>query len=259
VTSALLIGAGGLLGASLARELSVAGWRIAPLYRGDALPSGRFDLVLDCNGDARRFWCNRHPAGSFEANVASVMQRLAGLSFGQYVYFSTVDVYGPNRADPAKSTEESPLPTGELDIYAFHKQLAESLVRFHAENWLILRLGTLIGPGLKKNPVFDAIKGDPIRMEPDSTLSLVRSVFVAKALKILVGQGAEGIWNLAGSPITVSAILDTVGRAPTWHEERISLAYAVNVAKISALTDHPSSQAMLEQYLREDCGEACMS
>ncbi|OAN50294.1 hypothetical protein A6A04_02530 [Paramagnetospirillum marisnigri] len=250
-----VVGAGGFLGGFLAQSLRDAGHEVLALGRGDPLPTEPVDVLVDCNGDARRFWANANPAASFAANVASVAARATAGLADRYVFMSTMDVYGKGCRAPASSGEDAVIEPSGLDVYAFHKFLAEQLVARHAARSLILRLGTLIGPGLKKNPVFDAINGNPIRQTPDSTLSLVDLAHVAKALAMLLEMGDEGVYNVtAAAPITIRRMLDVVAGAhgrpsPDFHAELLHTDYDISIEKLSALMTMPDSETMLKASL----------
>lgn len=252
----VVIGAGGFLGGFLAARWEQAGRTVIRVGRDDSLPA-EADMVVDCNGDGRRFWANQNPAASFAANVAPVMARTASIRHRLYVLASTVDIYGRGRESQATSAETATIDPAGLDVYGFHKYLAEQLVAHHAESFLILRLGTLIGPGLRKNPVFDALNGQPIRQTLDSTLHLLHLDVLGDRLDAILAAGGQGIFNIsAAAPITVGRLLEMVaarqGRTIqdfTMHPELITTRYDVNIDKVAALGMVPTAEAMLAAYL----------
>ena len=71
-----------------------------------------------------------------------------------YVHCSTVDVY-PNTDSYRQTKESYPIAQAFLNTYGVHKWLVERLAEKYTENFLILRLGTVIGTNLKKGPLFD--------------------------------------------------------------------------------------------------------
>lgn len=252
----VVIGAGGFLGGFLAARWERAGHAVIRIGRDDPLPA-EADLVVDCNGDGRRFWANQNPAASFAANVTPVMARAASIRHRLYVLASTVDIYGRGRESQATSAETATIDPAQLDIYGFHKYLAEQVVARHAESFLILRLGTLIGPGLRKNPVFDALNGQPIRQTLDSTLHLLHLDVLGDRLDAILAAGSRGIFNIsAAAPITIGHLVEMMaarlGRAATdftMHSELITTRYDINIDKVAALGAMPTSEAMLAAYL----------
>lgn len=257
----VVIGAHGFLGSAISDALGQAGHQIVPVGRGDPFPVGQFDLVVDCAGDARRFYCNNHPRHAFDANVSPVLDRVLGINAGLYVFASTVDVYGAGKASPATSIEESVIHASELDGYSFSKFLAEHLVARHARRALILRLGTLIGPNLRKNPIFDALNGHPLRIGEATSLSLVDTRFVAQALLALLDARVDGTINITGQgKVRTADILELTkkyfpGQNLSFHSEREDFHYDVAVGRLARHLPVPTGIAMLERFMTEQVGK----
>ena len=120
-----------------------------------------------------------------------------------------------------------------------------------------MRGGTLIGPGLRKNPVFDALHGDLIRQTPESTLSLITLEKLTQVLEHLLDAGAEGTYNVTASKaVDVATMLARVGealggddKAPAFHDELLTTDYDISIEKISTHVLLPDSETMLTQYL----------
>lgn len=252
-----VIGARGFLGRAVADAARRAGHEVAPVLRDTPLPEEAFGAVIDCNGDARRFWAERNPLDSLEANVRSVVRRLLGLDFRIYVFISTIDVYGTAAGDRAATHEEETLVPEAMVTYGFHKYLAELAVRHHAPDWLILRLGTLIGPGLKKNPIFDALAGAPVRQTPDSTLSLVDLDHATRAIQVLLDAGAHGVFNVtASASIRVDDALSRIAAATgrrteeiAYHPDGLETRYDIAIDRLAPYLTMPDSQTMLDRFL----------
>lgn len=255
-----VIGAGGFVGGALLGALRDAGGDCIGLRRADPLPTDPVDIVVDCNGEGRRFWSNQNPDESYRRSVATVEDRLHQLNAGIYVYVSTVDVYGEGCARPATSTEDTAIDVEALDTYGRHKFMAECMVLDKAPRPLVLRCATLIGPGLRKNPVYDLMHDASLRMTADSTLSLVHTETLSRAVQVLLEASQQGVYNIAASqPMTVPAVRDMVARARgvdpdamPEHAERITTTYDLNVEKISAWIDMPTSEAALAAFLERD-------
>jgi len=253
----IIVGAGGFAGGFLSDHFRRAGYEVVPIGRSTPLPETPADVVIDCNGDARRFWANENPDESYRVNVLSTAERVARLRYRKYVYLSTIDVYGPARSEPARNTEESPIAVDALDAYGLHKHLAEEAVRAKATDHLILRAGTLLGPGLKKNPVFDALDGAPIRQTLDSTISLITLRRFAEALHRLLERDAGGIFNVtASTSVDVATMLRRVDEAlgrnagsHAFHDDLLTTDYDITTDKVSAYLDLVDSETMLCEYL----------
>ncbi len=250
-----IAGAAGFIGLFLARSLERRGATVVPLGRADPLPEDHFDAVVDANGDSRRFWANENPHESFQANVLSVSERMDRIRCGTYLYLSTIDVYGSRRGDKAENHEHASIDGLELETYGLHKWMAERIVLRQAERPLILRLGTVIGPGLKKNPVFDACNGGIIRQTPYSTLSLIDLATVEAVVWRLLDGGEWGIFNATSrESVTVQRALElvtgTTGRSEYEYDDALlTTDYAINVDRLAALMPLPTAEEVLQGYL----------
>lgn len=252
-----IIGAGGFVGGGLFRCFDDGTNHCLAVNRGDPLPDGHVDIVIDCNGEGRRFWSNENPLGSFRASVQSVAERVMSIDTDVYVYISTVDVYGAARAERSLCGEEAVIDIDRLDTYGAHKFLAETLVRKHATRPLILRCGTLIGDGLKKNPVWDLLHGSPLRMTPDSTISLLGLAGLEAALRALLQADETGIFNVAASAsVSVDEVRDIIAKYRALaasvmpvHNDLITAHYDVNLDKLGAYVNLPTSAQALQTYL----------
>jgi len=253
----VVVGAGGFVGGYLRSHFAGAGHGVLPVGRATPLPKDAVDVVVDCNGDARRFWANENPHHSYRVTVESTVTRLAALRCRRYVYLSSVDVYGVARADRRANREDRPVSLDGLETYGLHKFQAEQAVRDRADRPLLLRVGTIIGPKLKKNPVYDAINGYPIHQTPESTLTLITLAKLAEAIDRLLAADAIGTFNVtASASITIAGMLarvaESLGRPAAdiaFAAELLTTAYDISVDKLAALMVLPDSAAMLADYL----------
>ncbi len=138
-----------------------------------------YDILINTNGSSTKYLADKNPRLDFTLNVRSVVDSLHDFKFRLYVYLSSIDVYN-NVSDPSQNHEEVPIDSVKLSNYGFHKYLAELAVRKYAVDWLIFRLGGMVGKGLKKNPIFDLIHGQPLRVHPDSAYQYINTDDVAR-------------------------------------------------------------------------------
>ena len=154
----IVIGATGLIGTSVCQFLKNKGYTPIEIHSKiyENYVGCQARVLINCNGSSYRYHAKQNPKFDFDANVQSVKNTLFDFDYELYVYCSTVDVYP--RTDSYLQTEEStPIAPSVLHPYGFHKWLAERLIEKYAENFLILRLGTVIGPNLKRGPIFDIL------------------------------------------------------------------------------------------------------
>lgn len=250
----LVIGDTGLIGAALCAHLRQTGASVVGVHTATYAEclGLRARVVINSNGNTYRFRANQDPRWDFEASVATVQRSLFDVQAEVYVYLSTVDVY-PVREDPARNDESTPINPQALDVYGFHKWLAERLVERFAPRSVICRVGTVIGEGLRKGPVYDALQGEPLHLAPESELTFIDTATVARAvMAVLAAHPEHDIVNVTG---TGSARLcDVAARLPAPLRaapgaERLVRRYHVNNAKLARFMPVPTSQEALMRYL----------
>lgn len=177
--AALVTGAAGFIGSTLATMLVRAGVRVHGIDRSEAPPPLRpyvswtsADLsaeipasveippeVFHCAGSGVVGASFDDPAGDFTANVATtarLLERVASRPETRVVLVSSAAVYGSQAVLPIK--EDAPL--APASPYGEHKRQAEELLRQYARkvglNGVIVRLFSIYGPGLRKQLLWDA-------------------------------------------------------------------------------------------------------
>ncbi|MEO0820956.1 MAG: pyridine nucleotide transhydrogenase [Pseudomonadota bacterium] len=143
-----LIGHSGFVGSTLLRQRS-----FDALYRSSTIAEidGQdFDLVVCAGAPAQKWIANRDPAADAE-KLDALMRRLAAMSCRRFVLVSTVDVFkAPAGADEATEPEAE-----GLHAYGLNRLRLERFVAERFPGALILRLPGLVGPGLRKNVIYD--------------------------------------------------------------------------------------------------------
>lgn len=143
-----LIGYSGFVGQTLLRSTS-----FDHLYRSTNIREigGRsFDLVVCAGAPAQKWLANREPEADAR-NIDGLMDCLRTVEAERFVLISTVDVF----ALPLKVDETTPVETEGLHPYGANRRRLEEFVQGKFADSLIIRLPGLVGPGLKKNIVFD--------------------------------------------------------------------------------------------------------
>jgi nucleoside-diphosphate-sugar epimerase len=179
-----ILGGKGFLGSALIRYCQGQKWDYAAIDQEEysAFDGASCDLLINANGNSRKFLASQNPVDDFDLNVRSVRRTLEDFRFGAYVYFSSADVY-PDSGSPMATREDQFIDPACQSPYGFHKYLSEQCVRHKAAEWLILRLSGFVGPGLRKNPIHDILSDHPLWVSPDSefqylhTRDLARIVF----------------------------------------------------------------------------------
>ena len=148
-----LIGRTGYVGQTLLRQRS-----FDRAYRSTDIATIRgesFELLVVAGAPAQKWIADRDPEGDLQG-LAGLVRELAEVSAGQVVLVSTVDVFADSRGkdegcDPAG---------GPASPYGRNRLWLENQLRERFHKVLVVRLPGLVGPGLRKNAVFDLRNGN---------------------------------------------------------------------------------------------------
>ena len=224
----LVTGADGFIGSYLVPELQQAKHEVIPTVKknGDlVLPSTmasllsthRPDVVVHLAAKTSRLLCEDDPRDTvFQNTVATLNVALACKQFGaKLVYASTSEVYGHQGDKPVD--EDSPTyPTG---IYALTKLWGEQVARLYAPNGLlILRISmpygqfqspagfSPVGKGRAAivNFLYNAYHRRPITVHAGTERSLCYVTDTVYAIRTLIEQEQEGIWNVGRDDATMT-------------------------------------------------------
>jgi nucleoside-diphosphate-sugar epimerase len=211
------------------------------------------DLLINANGNSRKFLAEQDPAGEFDASVGSVLRSLLDFPATRYVYLSTIDVY-PCVDNPRRNRETAAIDPEKLSRYGLHKHLAEQIVRRYADRWLICRLGGMVGTGLWKNSIYDVLHDQPLRVSAASGYQFMNTDDVAKIVLTLVRRQSENdVFNVCGAGcIALAAVAELLGKPPPRYatENPRFERYEINVEKLQSLVSVPDTAATIRRFLR---------
>lgn len=251
-TTCLVIGGRGFVGSAICRAAARAGWDVTAIGRRDYADcvGRRFDVVVNANGNARRYLAERDPAADFDASLRSVARSLADSPCGRYALISTVDVYeDPSREDT--TGEDAPIDPLRLGVYGFHKRLAELCVMRQAASWQVFRLGQMVGPRLRKGPAFDALRGLPIRIAAASEMPFLDTRTMARIVCELIARAPDRqVYNVCGTgSVPFGEVLALLGAAHAPIDPAAPRqAYRIRTAKAGALCDLPASRDEIRRF-----------
>ncbi|MCP4811169.1 MAG: NAD-dependent epimerase/dehydratase family protein [Planctomycetaceae bacterium] len=256
----LILGGRGFVGSGVAVAAREAGWDVTVAGRAEVagLSGARFDVVINANGNASRFRAEQDPWFDFEASLVPVYHSLFDFEYERYVFLSTVDVY--NDTESSQGTrEETLIDPLALGAYGFHKRQAELCVMRTCPKFLVLRLGQMIGSGLKKGPVYDIINDQPLWIDPTSRLPFMNTTNVGRVLFQLLGADVDSqVFNVCGrTSIEFSRVMELV---PTVSSQQESLESAVQVYevatdKLEKICSVPDSWDEIKTFVSEALGE----
>lgn len=250
-----VIGANGFVGSAVAAEAGRRGFAVTNITRGTyELHRGtRFDLLVNANGNSKKFLSRENPGLDFELSVQSVHKAVHDFPAGLHIHLSTIDVYN-DVTTPAGNREDVVIEPARLSAYGFHKFLAEQIVRRFAPAWIILRMGGFVGPGLRKNSIYDLLKARPLRVHPDSAYQYLHSRVLAGLVFDLADRVAPGtILNCVGDGVV--SLRDIAGLIPgaslNAEPDAKSERYEVSNEALKAVLPVPASRAAVEGFIRD--------
>lgn len=254
-----IVGANGFVGSALVDHFTTSGYEVTSITRENfgKYQSSHFDILIDAAGNSKKFIADENRMLDFELTVRHRMQTLLSFNAPLHVHISSVDVY-QDLTDPERNTEETTVDLGANSNYGFTKRLAELIVQRHAPQWLIFRLSGMVGPGLRKNPVFDIANGFPIRINPDSSYQFCSTEYVANLIRTVVEKGVrDEIINVAGrgqvTPRDIAKVLSKpllVSAEATVQFPRI---VSVGCNKADSFLSRPSSISAISDFSQRYC------
>ena len=110
----IVIGAHGFIGSAIVAEAQQRGYAVTAVDRDnyEAQRGASATLLINANGNSRKFIDERDPAQGFELSVSSVLNALLDFKFDQYIQISSGAIY-PREDNPQHNREDTPLqPAG---------------------------------------------------------------------------------------------------------------------------------------------------
>lgn len=163
--------------------------------------SSFFDIVVNCAGVSSRFYVskNYNKACLVEEKIS---ERIKKMNFDRLIHISSMDV----ELEPSC-------------CYGQMKILFESIYTWFVQpssRLVTLRLGSLIGKGLKKNVIFDLLNDKTIYITSDSICNFISTYEVAKIISfVIIKKSLSGVINVAAKDsITFKEICCILEKCP---------------------------------------------
>ncbi len=251
----IVIGGKGFVGAGVVAAARERGYEVIALGREDyaAAKGMPCEWLINANGNSRKFLARENPRLDFQLSVDSVYASLVDFNPRHYVFLSSIDVYA-NFSDPAHNHESTPLQPAALSPYGLHKSIAEDLVRYHRPDALILRMAGFVGPGLWKNPIFDLLTGQPLRVHPLSAYQYLHTHVLGETVFALLAAGVRGeTFNVAGrGVISLQEIAALIPECQVPEQTDLSRErYEVSTEKVSGYVNLPASEDTVWRFIRD--------
>lgn len=152
-----LIGFSGYVGSTLLGQR-----RFDACYRSTNIQDidrGEFDTVVCAGAPAQKWIANREPEDD-RRKIDGLISHLETIRARQIVLISTVDVF----SKPVGVDETTKVDEEGLHAYGLHRRMLEVFVERRFPRSLIVRLPGLVGPGLRKNVIFDFVHDNKLEV-----------------------------------------------------------------------------------------------
>lgn len=211
------------------------------------------DILINSNGNSKKFFATKNPREEFMASVVSVMDSLRDFNFKTYVYLSTSDVY-PDCSSQELTRENSEIDVEKQSIYGFHKYIAEQYVIHAAKEWLIVRQGGFVGQGMKKNAIFDILNTGKLWVNPESEFQFIRTDESADLVfQLLNKRVINEIVNLtAKGTIKLTQVAKILKKNIVYAGNDDPLRYEISTEKASKWLSLPSTIESVSDFLKDN-------
>lgn len=194
-----LIGYTGYVGSTLLKQTN-----FNSLYRSsniNEIANKEFDLVVCAGAPAQKWMANKEPKAD-QIKIESLIQNLKTMHTKFFVLISTVDVF----KNPISVNEQTIIEEEGLHPYGAHRLLLERFVENNFSNSLIVRLPGLVGPGLKKNVIYDFLNNNNLlSIDSRGVFQFYPMVNLWADIKIALQNSLKTI-HLTSAPLLVEDI-----------------------------------------------------
>lgn len=194
-----LIGFSGFVGSTILKQT-----HFSALYRYTnihEIVNREFDSVVCAGAPAQKWIANRDPADD-RKKIDYLINHLRTIKCKKFILISTVDVF----KEPTCVDESTPVDESGLHAYGVHRRILEKFVEQHFPSYLIVRLPGLVGPGLRKNVIFDFLNNNNLHaIESRGIFQFYPMVNLWYDIKTALEAGLSLV-HLTAEPISVADI-----------------------------------------------------
>jgi hypothetical protein len=221
-----LIGYSGFVGSTLLKQA-----RYEALYRSTNIPEieGKsFETIVCAGAPAQKWIANREPEADLQ-KIEGLIAHLKTIQCNTIILISTVDVF----KSPIEVDENTPIDESGLHAYGLNRRLLEKFVETHFPNHLIVRLPGLVGPGLRKNVIFDFLNNNNLHaIDSRGVFQFYPMVNLWYDIQVALNAGLKLV-HLTAEPINVADVSrqgfgrpfeQVVGSSPVTYDLRTKYA-----------------------------------
>jgi hypothetical protein len=152
-----LVGYTGFIGSTILRQTS-----FKSLYCSsniEKIKGNSYQIVVCAAAPAQKWLANKESKADLK-NINNLIFYLKSIQCTKFVLISTVDVF----KNPNAVNENSFVDEEDLHPYGLHRRLLEKFIQKNFFNYLIVRLPGVIGPGLRKNIIYDFLNNNNLQL-----------------------------------------------------------------------------------------------
>ena len=194
-----LIGFSGFVGSTLLKQAP-----FESLYRSTNIRDierQSFDTVVCAGVPAQKWIANREPEADLQ-NIGGLIAHLKSVQCKIFILISTVDVF----RDSTGADEETSVDESGLHAYGLNRRLLEKFVESNFPNHLIVRLPGLVGPGLRKNVIFDFLNDNNLHaIESRGVFQFYPMVSLWYDIQTALNTGLKLV-HLTAEPVSVADV-----------------------------------------------------
>ncbi len=249
-----ILGGSGLVGSAFVRYCKKRKLKYVNLTRDNKKKyhNKKCEIFIDCNGNGSKRLGIQNPYYDFQASVSTVVDNLFNYKYNKYIYISSSQVYENTSLLKCTKEEKSKLNLN-LNSYGFNKLVSENFIIKHAKKHLIFRLPYVVGPGLKRNPVFDLSNSKKTYLSLDSLINCVHTDTIANIVFQIINKKIKNqVYNLGSSNnIKIRQILNLceINKNELVSTKKTSDKMFFNCKKISKIITLPTSKNEILKYL----------
>lgn len=198
MTSAL-VGFSGYVGSTLLRQT-----RFEKRYRSTTIgeiDGQAFDILVCAGAPAQKWIANREPEADRE-KIDGLIAHLRTVTCKAFILISTVDVFkSPIGVDEASEVDEH-----DLHAYGLNRRRLEQFVESHFADHLIIRLPGLVGPGLRKNVIYDFLNDNNLdAIDSRGVFQFYPMVNLWNDIQVARAAGLKLV-HLTAAPVSVARV-----------------------------------------------------
>jgi dTDP-4-dehydrorhamnose reductase len=194
-----LIGFSGFVGSTLLKQA-----HFDAFYRStniQEIENREFDVVVCAGAPAQKWIANRNPEDD-RRKIDTLIGHLRTIKCTTFILISTVDVF----KSPVGVDEATPIEEAGLHPYGLHRRLLEIFVQDHFPCHLIVRLPGLVGPGLRKNVIFDFLNNNNLHaIESRGVFQFYPTVNLWYDIRTALQESLELV-HLTAEPMSVADV-----------------------------------------------------